>query len=109
MRRLPEKKYVGIYNDMFGGMTDTGKIVRDGWIFGLIPETQTCEGWMVQGMQDLWEKVNVKWEEVGFQVSNLSPEVRARFDRIQAEAIDRAKAAGWNPEHDIEDDEAEDA
>ena len=107
MRRLPDKRYVGILNDMFGGMTDTGKIVRDAWIFEIIPETETCEGWMVQGMQDLWDKVNAKWEDVGFLVSNLSPEVRERFDRIQTQAIERAKADGWNPEHDIEDDDAE--
>jgi len=107
MRRLPEKRYVGIQNDMYGGMTDTGKIVRDAWIFELIPETETCEGWMVQGMQDLWEKVNIKWQEVGFSVANLPPEVRTRFDRIQTEAVDRARAAGWDPDRDVGVDDEE--
>ncbi|CCQ75101.1 conserved protein of unknown function [Magnetospira sp. QH-2] len=90
---------------MFGGMTDTGKIIRDGWVFGHIPESETCEGWMVQGIQTLWDKVNQSWVDVGFRVDNLSPEQRERFDRIQAEAVERAKKAGWDPERDIEEDE----
>lgn len=94
----PNKKYVGIFNDTYGGMTDTGKIVRDAWIFGLIPETQTCEGWLTGGIEDLWRKVDAEWEKYGFLVSNLPDELRARFYRIQEEALVRAKAAGWNPE-----------
>jgi hypothetical protein len=108
MRQLPEKRYVGIHNDIFGGMTDTGKIIRDAWIFEIIPETETCEGWVAQGIQDLWEKVQQKWDEVGFLVANLPPETRTRFDRIQADAIERAKTADWDPERDIEADETED-
>lgn len=96
---------MGILNDQFGGMTDTGKIIRDAWVFELIPESQTCEGWMAQGIQDLWEKVNVKWGEYGFLVSNLPPDIRERFDRIQGEAVERARAAGWNPQRDLEEEE----
>lgn len=94
----PKKIYVGIFNDEFGGMTDTGKIIRDAWIFGLIPETQTCEGWLSGGIEDLWRKVNVEWEKYGFLVNNLPPDIRERFDRIQSAAIERAKAAGWTPD-----------
>lgn len=108
MRHDTNKRYVGIHNDMLGGMTDTGKIIRDAWAFGLIPETETCEGWMVQGIQDLWEKVNDKWREVGFRVANLPPEARARFDRLQADAVARARAAGWDPERDLEESGDED-
>jgi len=104
MKPEQEKRYVGIDNDMFGGMTEMGKIVRNAWIFELIPETETCEGWMAQGLQGLWDKTNANWEQYGFLVSNLPPHIRERFDRIQNEAVVRAKAAGWNPEHDIEDD-----
>lgn len=92
------KKYVGIFNDQYGGMTDTGKIVRDAWVFGLIPETQTCEGWLVVGIEDLWRKVNAEWEKYSFLVSNLPDDIRERFYRIQSAAVERAKAAGWNPE-----------
>lgn len=104
MNTKAEKRYVGIHNDQHGGMTDTGKIIRDAWIFGLIPETETCEGWLVQGIQSLWEKVNKEWEKYGFLVSNLPPELRERFDRIQAESIARAKKLGWDPDHDLSDE-----
>lgn len=92
------KRYVGIYNDRHGGMTDTGKIIRNSWIFGLIPEAETCENWLPQGIQELWEKTTDEWEKYGFLVSNLPPELRERFDRIQSEAIERAKKAGWDAE-----------
>lgn len=95
---IKNKKYVGIDAEINGGMTDTGKIIRDAWAFGLIPETETCAGWLAQGIEDLWKKVNAEWEKYGFLVSNLPDDIRARFDRIQNDAIKRAKAAGWNPE-----------
>jgi len=100
----PIKKYVGVHKDLLGGMTNTGKIIRDAWIFGLIPETQTCEGWLFQGIQDLWEKTNTEWEKYDFLVSNLPPEIRERFERIQSDAITRARKAGWDPDKDLSDD-----
>ena len=90
------KRYVGIDNDLNGGMTDTGKIIRDAWVFGLIPESETCEGWLPQGIESLWEKVNAEWEKYGFLVSDLPDDLRERFMRIQAVAIECAKAAGWS-------------
>ncbi len=104
MRNKEVKKYVGIHNDIKGGMTDTAKIIRDAWVFGIIPETQTCEGWLSAGIEDLWEKTNQEWEKYGFLVSNLPEEIKQRFMRIQAEAIKKAKAADWNPEQDLADD-----
>lgn len=98
------KRYVGIDKDVNGGMTDTGKIIRDAWIFGLIEESETCAGWTAQGIENLWAKVNDKWAEYGFRVAALPPELRARFDRIQAEAVARARAAGWDPEKDLGED-----
>ncbi len=92
------RKYVGINNDKLGGMTDSGRVIRHAWVFGLIPETETCEGWLVTGIEDLWQKVNVEWEKYGFLVSELPDDLRARFDRIEGEAIKRAREAGWNPE-----------
>jgi hypothetical protein len=94
----PSKKYVGIFQDQYGGMTDTGKIIRDAWAFGLLPETETCAGWLLLGIEDLWRKVNVEWEKYGFLVSNLPHDVRERFYRIQSDAVVRARTAGWNPE-----------
>lgn len=95
------KKYVGIDNDINGGMTDTGKIIRDAWIFGIIPETETCQGWLPQGIEDLWIKINREWEKYGFLVSNLPDELREKFMRIQEEAVQRAKQAGWNPDNEL--------
>jgi hypothetical protein len=93
-----DKRYVGIDKEINGGMTDTGKIIRDAWAFGLIEETETCEGWMPQGIEDLWRKVNAEWEKYGFLVSRLPDETRERYLRIQREAVERARASGWDPE-----------
>lgn len=100
----PSKKYVGIHNDINGGMTDTGKIIRDAWVFGIIPESETCEGWLAAGVEDLWRKVDAEWEKYGFLVSNLPPELRERFMRIHDEAFSRAKAAGWDADRELAGD-----
>lgn len=102
--RVNKTTYVGIYNDTHGGMTETGRIVRDAWVFELIPETQTCEGWLPQGLEDLWRRVNDEWEKYGFLVNNLPPDIRERFIRIQKDAMARAKAAGWDPDGDLQDE-----
>ena len=98
------QRYVGIHNDLYGGMTDTGKIIRDAWVFGIIPETETCEGWLPQGIENLWEKVQAEWEKYGFRVSRLPPELQERFYRIQNEAVARARAAGWDPDACLDDE-----
>ena len=49
-------KYVGIDNDIQGSMTTIGKIIRDAWVFGLIEETETCEGWNLAGIDGLLER-----------------------------------------------------
>ncbi|MEN8259632.1 MAG: hypothetical protein ABFS02_03430 [Pseudomonadota bacterium] len=96
-----KKGYIGIDKEINGGMTDTGKIIRDAWVFGIIPETQTCEGWSAQGIEDLWRKVHSEWEKYGFLVANVPQDVRERFMRIQKEAVKRARAAGWDPDMDV--------
>ena len=54
---IKDKRYVGLDKDRAGVMTPTGNIIRDAWVFGLIPETETCEGWTIQGIEDLYDKV----------------------------------------------------
>lgn len=93
--------YVGINNEKFGGMTDIGKIIRDAWVFELIPETETCEGWNQQGLNALLNKVNAEWDKYGCMVSNLPEELFERHQRIYGEAVAKAKEAGWNGELEI--------
>ncbi|MGC9368165.1 MAG: hypothetical protein ACP5DX_01365 [Paracoccaceae bacterium] len=99
------KRYVGIDNDLNGGMTDTGKIIRDARAFGIIPETETCEGWLVQGIEELWSRVDAEWEKYGFRVANLPDDVMDRYLAIQASAMTRARAAGWDGEAELAGDD----
>jgi len=96
--------YIGIHNDRYGGMTDIGRIIRDAWAFGLIPESETCAGWQAAGIEGLWEKVQETWERYGFSVRNFPDELSRRYLRIQEEAVARAKALGWNPDLDLENE-----
>lgn len=98
--------YEGIDKDEFGGMTPTGAIVKDAWIFGLIPETEHCAGWDVGRMQILYDKTTELWSQYNFRASDLPPEIRARHERIHQEAMNRARELGWIPESMIDEDES---
>lgn len=100
---IPDK-YVGINNDQYGGMTTIGKIVRDARVFGIIEETETCEGWNFAAMDSLLDKVNVEWDKYACLVSNLPAEIRERHERIHAEAFSIAKEAGWSGETETNDE-----
>ena len=97
------QKYVGIDNDSHG-MTEVGKIIRDAWVFELIPETETCEGWLFQGIDSLMDKVNAEWDKYGCLVSQLPPELRERHQRIHGSWIKKAKEAGWSGELETKDE-----
>jgi hypothetical protein len=96
--------YVGIMNDDNGGMTSIGKIIRDAWVFGLIPETETCEGWNLARVNALLQQVNAEWDKYGCLVSQLPDDLRQRHQRIHDEAIARAKAEGWSGEMETDDE-----
>ena len=96
--------YVGINNDVHGAMTTIGKIIRDAWVFELIPETETCEGWNQAGIDALLDKVNAEWDKYGCMVSQLPEVLRERHQRIHDEAIANAKAVGWSGELETQDD-----
>ena len=96
--------YVGINNDVHGGMTNIGKIIRDAWVFELLPETETCEGWNQGQVDVLLDKVNAEWDKYGCMVSLLPEALRERHKRIHDAAVARAKAAGWSGEHETIDD-----
>jgi hypothetical protein len=90
--------YPGIDQDHYGGMTDIGRIIRDAWVLGLLPETQTCAGWNYEAIQQLYEKVHAAWDAYGHLVSRLPPELLERHQRIHNEATRRAREMGWNPD-----------
>ena len=99
----PVKRYPGIDQDRYGGMTPTGTIIRDAWVFGILPETETCAGWTPQGIDGLYDKVSLAWEAHGHLVSRLPPELRARHARIFGAAVQRARALGWEPSLEEDD------
>lgn len=99
------KTYVGILNDEYGGMTPTGAIIKDAWIFGLIPESETCEGWNADRLQLLYEKTSALWGEYGYLAANLPEDMRARHARIHDEAIERARRHGWQPDAMVDQEE----
>lgn len=99
-----DERYIGIHNDLFGGMTDTGRIIRDAWALGLLAESETCEGWLAAGIEKLWEQVQQRWADYGYQVGNLPDEIRERYLRIQDAALREARAKGWDAELDDEDE-----
>lgn len=95
---MQSKTYGGIDNDPTGAMNPTGNIIRDAWVFGLIPETETCAGWTLQGLESLYDKVSKAWEPYGNLASQLPAELRERHARIYAAAVTQARDKGWDPE-----------
>lgn len=93
-----KKTYVGIDQDQYGGMSAMGAIIKDAWLFGLLPETETCAGWDVNRIQILYDKTQVEWDKYGCLASNLPAELCERHARFHAAAIERAKTMGWEPE-----------
>jgi len=99
-----QDEYVGINNEVNGGMTNTGKIIRDAWVFGLIEESENCEGWKFSDVDALLDKVNKEWDKYGCLVSQLPPELAEKHKRIHDKAIETAKAAGWSGEIETDDE-----
>jgi len=96
--------YVGINNDVNGGMTTIGKLIRDAWVFGLIEENETCEGWNFAGVDALLDKVNKEWDKYGCLVSHLPSDLFERHQKIHGEAVKLAREAGWSGEVETEDE-----
>ena len=95
--------YPGIHQDIFGGMTDIGAIIKDAWALGILPETETCEGWPYTRFQDLYDRVARAWEPYGHLASRLPPELCERYLRIHAQAVRRAREMGWEPPMESDD------
>jgi len=104
MDRKPDR-YVGIDNDIYGGMTTIGKIIRDAWVFGILDESETCEGWNLSGIDALLQKVNNEWDKYGCLVSQLPEPLAKRHNEIHSRAVEKARAAGWSGEMETCDEE----
>lgn len=96
--------YIGINNDLNGGMTPIGRMIRDAWVFGLIEETETCEGWDMSRINALLQRVNTEWDKYGCLFSHLPEDLAARHRRIHDEGFKKAQAAGWSGEVETEED-----
>ena len=97
-----ESTYPGLDNDKHG-LTQLGRIVLDGRLFGLIPESEDCAGWPLGRMQALMEKVQSAWDKYDNLPSRLPPDLLKRHGELYEQAIETARAKGWDPE--LGDDE----
>jgi hypothetical protein len=104
MNSSRNRTYVGIHRDKKGAMNPTGNIIRDAWVFGIIPESETCEGWTVRDIEALYDKVSHAWGPYGHLASNLPDDLRERHRRIYAAAVERGRREGWDPEMDEDSD-----
>jgi hypothetical protein len=96
--------YIGVDDDVDGGMTTIGKLVRDAKVFGLIEESETCKGWNFAGVDALLDKVNKEWDKYGCLVSHLPEDLFKRHQEIHGEAIEKARSAGWCGEQETDDE-----
>lgn len=97
-------KYVGINNEINGGMTTIGKLIRDAWVFELLDEKETCEGWNLAGVDALLQKVNDEWDKYGCMVSRLPKDLAERHHKFHNEAFQKAKKSGWSGEIETNDE-----
>lgn len=95
------KTYAGFENDSHG-ITMLGRVVLDARVFGFIAESEDCTGWDMRRMQALMDKVETEWDKYNGLPSRLPPELRERHERVYAQAMQRAREKGWNPELDDE-------
>jgi hypothetical protein len=98
-----QQTYAGIDHEDHHGMTMTGRIIRDAWVFGILPEGEGFAGKGAGDLQNLFEAVHKAWESYGQLPSRLPAELAERHARIHAGAVERAKAMGWNAELDDDD------
>jgi hypothetical protein len=92
-----KQEYVGFHNDKHG-ITQLGRIVLDGWLFGFIPETEDCAGWSLGQMQVLMERIENEWDKYGNLPSRLPSELKHRHAEIYERATALAREKGWDPE-----------
>lgn len=94
--------YPGLQADRHG-LTQLGRIVLDARVFGLLPDDEQCAGWSLGRMQELSQRVEQQWDQYGNLPSRLPPDLLQRHRQVYEQAIEQARARGWNPELADED------
>ena len=94
---MKDNLYVGFHQDKHG-ITQLGRVVLDGWLFGLIPETEDCAGWEIGRMQALMDQAAAEWDRYGNLPSRLPADLRQRHSDIYGRATATVRARGWDPE-----------
>ena len=92
---MPEKFYCGLDKDQLGGMNPLGNTIKDAWLFGIPPETETCENWTHGQLQVVNERVKIEWDRYGCLVSNLPDDLKQRHAEINGKAVKKARELGW--------------
>lgn len=90
--------YCGIDKDHYGGMTPIGTIIKDAWVFGILPQSETCEGWSHDRLQIIHDRTRAEWDKYACLVSNLPKDLRQRHTQIYDAATKKARDLGWDPE-----------
>ncbi len=92
--------YPGLRADSHG-LTQLGRVVLDARVFGLIDDAEDCAGWSLGRMQELAQQVERQWDGHGNLPSRLPEALRERHRLVYQQAIEQARARGWDPElHD---------
>ncbi|MCW8851163.1 MAG: hypothetical protein OQK44_00740, partial [Gammaproteobacteria bacterium] len=79
-------------------------MIRDAWVFDILPETEDCSGWTAQRLDALYDQVAKAWEPYGHLPSQLPPDLREKHARIFQQALELAKTKGWNADDSLRDD-----
>jgi hypothetical protein len=104
---MKKQHYSGIDKDEYGGMTAIGTIIKDAWVFGILPESETCENWTFDRLQIIHDQTKSEWDKYGCLVSNLPEELKARHKRIYDASIEQARKLGWGEAiNEIEQEES---
>lgn len=90
--------YAGLHHEAHHGMTMTGRLIRDAWVFGLLPEGDGFAGKGAGDLQNLFEAVHHAWAPYGQLPSRLPDALALRHARIHADAVARARGMGWSAE-----------
>lgn len=90
--------FAGLGKEENAGMTLIGRIIRDAWVFSILPEGDDFSGRSGAELQLLADQVHQAWELYGHLPSRLPSDLAARHERIHAHAMQKAREQGWSPE-----------